>query len=159
MQAFLNFYCAKRSANAVALVVIPLLLLVAGCLPFSNLASTAITDLSGRYPYKAFVGRIVASKEVCSIWNNTIRLGTGSEIPGYRTDLEKVAELPMGTQIKIRSIKRVKTTSEISNDDSIRAYCTVFLKSGNKLDCEMAWDLLNPDAIAWPKPRFELIDK
>lgn len=133
-------------------------LFVIGCLPFVGLSSTTVTNLSRKPPYKSFVGKFVVAKESGSIWNNTVRLGTGDDIPSYRTDLKKVAEFPIGTKIKIHSIKQTKMTSEMGCSDSIQASCTVFLQDGRKINGQLNWDLLNPDPRVWPTLKFELLD-
>jgi len=142
---------------------------VTGCLPFVGLSTTTVTNLSGKPPYKAFVGKYVVAKEPCSIWVRSspsydfrkifILLGNGNDIPSYRTDLKKIADLPIGTRIKIHSIKHKKVTTEMSGYDSTQALCTVFLTDGREFDCQMNWELLNPDTRVWPTLRFELIDK
>jgi hypothetical protein len=145
------------------------IILVAGCLPLSTLSKTTVINLSGKQPYKAFIGKYVIAKEGCSIWvisspsydfmKTFVRLGLEEDVPSYRTDLKKIADVPIGTRVKIHSIKHKKVTTEMSGYDSTQALCTVFLPDGQKIDCQMNWDLLNPDPRLWPTLKFKLIGK
>jgi hypothetical protein len=118
--------------------------LFSGCLPFSNLTSTTVENVSSKSPYKSYVGNLFTTKESGSIWNNGIRPGSGDDIPSYRTDLNKIADLPIGTKIEIHSVNHIKTTSEMGDDDSTWASCTVFLKDGRKINCRANWGFLIP---------------
>jgi len=136
-------FIRNRSAFIQLFALLPILLL-SGCLPFSNLTSTTDTNLSKMPPYNAYVGKIFTTKRTGSIWNSCIGLGSGEDIPSYRTDLKKNADLPIGTKIKIHSVEHIKSTSEMGGDDSTWASCTVYFEDGRKMDCRANWGFLIP---------------
>lgn len=152
-----SFFPHRRTFLTWAILLLPVCF-VTGCLPFVT-SSITVKNLSWKQPYKAYVGKFVVSKETFSIWNDFIHMGNGDDIPSYRTDLKKVADLPIGTKIKVYSIKYRRVTSELGVNTSTMVSCTVFLQDGRKIDCRMTWDFLNPDPRLWPTPKFELIQK
>ena len=151
----------KQPALILLLVILQVPLFV-GCLPFSRLNSTTVTNLSGKSPYKEFVGKCIVTKEEFSVWiypessygflNYFIRIGFGGGSPSG-----KIADLPIGTRIEIYSIKHKRVTTEMGGYDGTQALCTVSLSDGRKIDCQLDWGFLNPDPRVWPTRKFELI--
>jgi hypothetical protein len=140
----MKFLLIQNRSALILLSAVLQIALFSGCLPFSDLTSTTVTNLSNKPPYKSYVGNTVITKINGSIWNCGIRLGSGEDIPSYRTDLKKIADLPVGTKIKIHSVKHIKSTSEMGGDDSTWASCTVYFEDGRKMDCRANWGFLIP---------------
>jgi uncharacterized protein YceK len=139
------------------------LLFFSGCM-------SVVSDVSRKDPYKAFAGKVVVAKENGSIWINNqesyairphfLRLDSFGEIPSYMTEVQKVADVPIGTRIYVESIKHKRVESEVMGYNSILALCTVTLPDGKKLKFQMNWEELDPDSNKWgPLPPFELMSK
>ncbi len=150
-----------RSLTFIALSF-ALAILASGC-------AAGVTDVSGEKPYSQFAGKMVVAKESGSIWNNTggsyqirskfVRPDSWPAVPSYRTELVKIAEYHVGTKFKIESIKHKKVTSEIMGFDGVVVLCTVYLDDGQRIRCQMPWDIVDPDPARHSSLTFELVDK
>jgi len=159
-------HCFSKSHTPAFLLTLVLLLqipFIMGCVPFVFLSTTTVTNLSSKPPYKAFVGKFVIAKEACSLRiysssfnfrDNFILAGTGDDSP-----INKIADLPVGTRVKIHSIKHKKVSTEMGGYDGTKALCTVFLSDGRKIACQMDWSILDPDPGVSPTLKFELVGK
>ncbi|MGC3959038.1 MAG: hypothetical protein QM813_14165 [Verrucomicrobiota bacterium] len=140
-----------------------LMVLAIGC-------SHGVTDVSGTAPYHQFSGKIIASKESGAIWINTsgsyqirrefIRFDSDGDFPSYSTEYKRLFDFSAGTRFKIESIKHKKVSSEIGGFDGVVVLCTATLQDGRRIQCQMPWELIDPDPRRGTGGRaFDIVEK
>ena len=124
-------------------------------------------NVSQTDPYSNWANKKVISKEKATIWrrneghygirDNFLRLESWGGIDSYRDDLQKIVDLPVGTQFEVGSIRHKVVNTEIGGTDAIIALCTIRLEDEREIEFDVSWAALDPYWHSGKEGRFEII--